>query len=53
MRLGYELSTRSTVLTAVSLHSYMCYKAVRNSPSLRYSSVMVILYNVQEFSTAE
>jgi len=50
LRLGYELSNGSTVLTAVSLHSTCTTRAVR---SCRYITVMVILYKVQRFSTAD
>jgi len=40
----------STVLTTVSSTRYMYYKS---STELAVGSVMVILYNVQRFSTAE
>ena len=47
MRLGYELSNGSTVLTAVSLHRLSTTEAVRNIPTVTALS-WSFLYDVQD-----
>jgi len=53
MRLGYELSTRSTVLTTVSLHSAYTNVLQKRCRIRRYCSVMVIPVHPTGIATAD